>query len=302
MRTWLRSSGWNIDEFCVWWIIPDEVMEVRNAPIGVMDSGVGGLTVVSEIWRQLPTEAVLFYGDSARCPYGDREPDEIARFTFYALDYLVEQGVKMLVIACNTATAVCLERARERYAVPVVGVISPGARAAIAASSTQRVGVIGTSATVRSQSYPRALRAAHRGIRTWSVACPRFVEIVERGEADAPSTQAVVEEALRPLLNADIDTLILGCTHYPHLAGVIARAMGPRVTLINSAEETARDVSLWLTENRMTRIALREPEHVFLTSGDPSQFARVGQSWLGCPLDVRYLDVLADEERGAGGM
>ena len=267
---------------------------MRNAPIGVMDSGVGGLTVVGELWRQLPTEQVLFYGDSARCPYGDRSPAEIARFTFRALDFLVASGAKMLVIACNTATAVCLDAARKRYPVPVIGVISPGARAAIAATSSKRVGVIGTSATVRSQSYPRALRQAHRGIRTWSVACPGFVEIVERGAVRDESSQAFVRAALAPLEQADIDTLILGCTHYPLLAPVIGQAMGAGVRLISSAEETARDVSLWLTENRMTRIDLRAPTHRFLTSGDPGQFGAIGSQWLGRTVQAEYLDVFAD--------
>lgn len=278
---------------------------VRNAPIGVMDSGVGGLTVVGELWRQLPTEEVLFYGDSARCPYGDRTPAEIARFTFRALDFLVASGVKMLVIACNTATAVCLDMARKRYAVPVIGVISPGARAAIAATSSKRVGVIGTSATIQSQSYPRALRAAHRGIRTWSVACPGFVEIVEQGAMNDEASRAFVRTALVPLDQADIDTLILGCTHYPLLAPVIGEVMGQGVRLISSAEETARDVSLWLTENRMTRIDLRAPGHRFLTSGDPAQFERIGSQWLGRSIRAEYLDVFADDvddEEGVSGV
>lgn len=269
---------------------------VRNAPIGVMDSGVGGLTVVGELWRQLPTEEVLFYGDSARCPYGDRTPAEIARFTFRALDFLAASGVKMLVIACNTATAVCLDMARKRYPVPVIGVISPGARAAIAATGSKRIGVIGTSATIRSNSYPRALRAAHRGIRTWSVACPGFVEIVERGAANSEVARSLARDVLKPLDRADIDTLILGCTHYPLLAPVIGEVMGQGVRLISSAEETARDVSLWLTENRMTRIDLRAPAHRFLTSGDPAQFERIGSQWLGLPIRAEYLDVFSSDE------
>ncbi len=269
---------------------------VRNAPIGVMDSGVGGLTVVGELWRQLPTEEVLFYGDSARCPYGDRTPAEIARFTFRALDFLAASGVKMLVIACNTATAVCLDMARRRYPVPVIGVISPGARAAIAATGSKRIGVIGTSATIRSNSYPRALRAAHRGIRTWSVACPGFVEIVERGAANSEVARSLARDVLKPLDRADIDTLILGCTHYPLLAPVIGEVMGQGVRLISSAEETARDVSLWLTENRMTRIDLRAPAHRFLTSGDPAQFESIGSQWLGLPIRAEYLDVFSSDE------
>lgn len=265
-------------------------MSMRNAPIGVMDSGVGGLTVVGEIWRQLPREEVLFYGDSARCPYGDRPIEEIVTFTFKALDYLVSQGVKMLVIACNTATAVCLETARKRYAIPVLGVIAPGARAAIAATSNQKVGIIGTTATIRSGSYPKALHATHRGIQTFPLACPRFVDLVERGVAYEEALP-VIANTLQPLLTSQMDTLILGCTHYPLLTPVIQEVVGSQVQLINSAEQTARDVSFWLDEHELTRIDLREPHHVFLTSGDPQQFLRVGQKWLGRSLDVSHFDV-----------
>lgn len=258
-----------------------------------MDSGVGGLTVVAEVRRQLPTENIVFYGDSARCPYGDREPADIARLTFRALDYLADQGVKILVIACNTATAVCLEQARRRYAVPVVGVISPGARAAIAATVSQRVGVIGTTATIRSQSYPRALRAVHRGIQVWGVACPGFVEIVEQGDVGSPGTLDFVGRTLAPLVQADIDTLILGCTHYPLLADAIRHTLSPGVTLINSAAETARDISLWLTEHGMTRTDRQPPRCVFLSSGDVRRFDAVGSAWLGEPVSACHLDVWA---------
>lgn len=270
---------------------------MRSAPIGVMDSGVGGLTVVSEIWRQLPRERILFYGDSSRCPYGDRPREEIAAFTFRALDFLVEQGVKMLVIACNTATAVCLEEARVRYDVPVVGVISPGARAAIAATMTHRIGVIGTRATVDSESYSRALRQTHRGLHIRSVACPSFVGLVESGRTDHAHAWPVVASALAPLLDEGIDTLILGCTHYPLLASVIADVLGPSVRLISSAEETARDVSLWLTEQQMTRMDLQEPVHLFYTSGSAERFAAMGQQWLRKPIDVHHVDVWNPREQ-----
>ncbi len=270
---------------------------MRNQPIGVMDSGVGGLTVVSEIWRQLPREEVLFYGDSARCPYGDRPAAEIASFTFRALDFLVEQGVKMLVIACNTATAVCLEWARERYDIPVLGVIAPGARAAIAATTNQRVGIIGTRTTIASNSYPRALHLTHRGIETFPVACPLFVALVEQGITAAAEALPVVTESLREFSGANIDTLILGCTHYPLLAEIIQQAVGPGVTLINSAEETARDVSFVLADNQMTRTHAAKPNHVFLTSGDVGKFADIGGKWLGKPVQVGYYDVWEGDER-----
>ncbi len=264
---------------------------MRNQPIGVMDSGVGGLTVVSEIWRQLPREEILFYGDSARCPYGDRPAAEIAEFTFRALDFLVEQRVKMLVIACNTATAVCLDWARERYDIPVLGVIAPGARAAIAATTNQRVGIIGTHATISSNSYPRALHLTHRGIATVPVACPRFVSIVEQGLTASAEVLPIVADSLREFSDANIDTLILGCTHYPLLASAIGQVMGPSVTLINSAEETARDISFVLADQQMTRTHMTEPNHVFLTSGDAGAFADIGARWLGRAIAVSRHDV-----------
>lgn len=267
---------------------------MRNKPIGVMDSGVGGLTVVSELWRQLPREAVLFYGDSVRCPYGDRSDDEIRRFTFKALDFLYEQGVKMLVIACNTATAVCLEEAKERYDVPVIGVIGPGARAAIAATEVQKVGVIGTRATIKSNSYPKALHLTHRGINVVSLACPGFVELVEKGPIQMDEALPIVATSLQDLKGSGIDTLILGCTHYPHLAKVIAAVLGNGVRLINSAEETARDVSHWLTEHAMTRVGLDVPEHIFYTSGDAIRFRIIGEAWLGKSIDVQFFDVWSE--------
>ncbi|MCY0875088.1 MAG: glutamate racemase [Firmicutes bacterium] len=270
---------------------------MRNAPIGVMDSGVGGLTVVAEIWRQLPREQVLFYGDSLRCPYGDRPREEIAAFTFQALDFLVAQGVKMLVIACNTATAVCLEEARIRYDVPVIGVIAPGARAAIAATMNKRIGVIGTKATVESDSYPRALKQTHGGLHIRSLACPHFVSLVESDRVDREQAWPIVFESLAPLTNEGIDTLILGCTHYPLLASVIAEAVGSSVKLISSAEETARDVSLWLTEHHMTRIEWQDPAHLFYTSGSAERFGYMGERWLGKAISVHHADVWASEEK-----
>ncbi len=269
---------------------------MRNKPIGVMDSGVGGLTVVSELWRQLPRESVLFYGDSLRCPYGDRSNDEIRRFTFKALDFLYDQGVKMLVIACNTATAVCLEEAKERYDVPVIGVIRPGARAAIAATEVQKVGVIGTRATIKSNSYPKALHLTHRGIDVVSLACPGFVELVEKGPIQMDEALPIVSTSLQDLKDCGIDTLILGCTHYPHLAKVIAKVLGQGVRLINSAEETARDVSHWLTEHAMTRVDLNVPAHIFYTSDDVLRFRTIGEAWLGQSINVRFFDVWREPE------
>lgn len=264
---------------------------MRDSPIGVMDSGVGGLTVVKEIWRQLPRESIIFYGDSMRCPYGDRNPEEIRALTFRTLDFLVEQGVKMLVIACNTATAVGLEEARRRYDVPVLGVIAPGARAAIAASSNQKIGIIGTQATINSKSYAKSLRQTHYGLEILSHACPRFVDLVERGLLDESVALPIVADSLQVFMGSGIDTMILGCTHYPLLAPLISKVIGPDVKLISSAEETARDISHWLTEERLNRRELTAPVHTFYTSGDVHRFAQIGEAWLHHPIDVRYHDV-----------
>ena len=272
---------------------------LRDSPIGVMDSGVGGLTVVKEIWRQLPRESIIFYGDSVRCPYGDRNPEEIRALTFRTLDFLVEQGVKMLVIACNTATAVGLEEARRRYDVPVLGVIAPGARAAIAASSNQKIGIIGTQATINSKSYVKSLRQTHYGLEILSQSCPRFVDLVERGLLEEAVALPIVADSLQVFMGSGIDTMILGCTHYPLLAPLINKVMGSDVKLISSAEETARDISHWLTEERLNRRELGAPVHTFYTSGDVSHFAQIGEAWLEHPINVLFHDVWSEVAKQA---
>lgn len=273
---------------------------MRDRPIGVMDSGVGGLTVVAELWRQLPNEAVLFYGDSARCPYGERDEAEILDLTFRALDELERAGVKMMVIACNTATAVALAQARQRYRAPVFGVIAPGARAAIAATNTRRVGVIGTRATIRSESYAEALHVTNPWIDVHSHACPELVELAEGGPARLEKALPIVRAALEPFSHVEIDTMILGCTHFPLLSEAIGQVVGPGVKLISSAEETAREVSLWLADNEMTRTDLRPPRHLFLTSGDVARFRQIGESWLSCEIQVEFYDVWDERDAHSG--
>ncbi|MCY0869104.1 MAG: glutamate racemase [Firmicutes bacterium] len=264
---------------------------MNEAPIGVMDSGVGGLTVVSELWRQLPRESVLFYGDSARCPYGDRDTREIRAFTLAALDGLVNMGVKMLVIACNTATAVCLPEARARYDVPVIGVIEPGARAALAATRSKRIGVIGTRATVASGAYDAALLRQDGEVIAHAHACPGLVELVEQG-ASAPARLAAVTRCLAPLRDADIDTLILGCTHYPLLTEEIARVAGPSVSLISSAEEAAREVGQVLFSQGLQRMDDPLRQHVLMTSGDIATFCSIAGAWLQGRVSVCHADAV----------
>ena len=225
---------------------------MSDAPIGIFDSGVGGLTVARAILDQLPNESTLYVGDTARGPYGPRPLAEVRTFALETLDYLVEQGVKALVIACNTASAAMLRDARERYSVPVIEVIQPAVRRAVAASRTGRIGVIGTRATIDSKAYLDAFAAAPQ-LEITSIACPLFVEFVERGETSGEAITKVARDYLKPVMDADVDTLVLGCTHYPLLTGVISYVMGNNVSLVSSAEETAKDLYRTLVENSLLR-------------------------------------------------
>ncbi|MCX6429404.1 MAG: glutamate racemase, partial [Actinobacteria bacterium] len=227
---------------------------MSNAPIGIFDSGVGGLTVARSILDQLPNESTLYIGDTARGPYGPRPLAEVRTFALESLDFLVDQGVKAIVIACNTASAAMLRDARERYSVPVVEVIQPAVRRAVAATRSGRVGVIGTRATIESKAYLDAFAAApHLAIT--SVACPLFVEYVERGETSGEAITEIARSYLAPFIADDVDTLVLGCTHYPLLTGVISYVMGNEVSLVSSAEETAKDLYRVLVENSLLRKA-----------------------------------------------
>jgi glutamate racemase len=254
---------------------------MSNAPIGIFDSGVGGLTVARAILDQLPHESVLYIGDTARGPYGPRPLAEVRDFSLETLDFLVEQGVKALVIACNTASAAMLRDARERYSVPVIEVIQPAVRRAVAATRSGKVGVIGTRATIDSQAYLDAFAAAPH-LQITSTACPRFVEFVERGETSGEAITQVAREYLAPMIAADVDTLVLGCTHYPLLTGVISYVMGNSVSLVSSAEETAKDLYRVLVEGSLLRDAdAAAPVHRFLATGDAKAFEGLARRFLG---------------------
>ena len=254
---------------------------MADAPIGIFDSGVGGLTVARAVIDQLPHEPVLYVGDTARGPYGPRPIAQVREFALDLMDELVESGVKMLVIACNSASAAVLHDARERYDVPVVEVVHPAARRAAAATRNHRVGVIGTTATVTSGAYDDAFAAAPQIIVT-SRACPRLVEFVERGITGGEELLAVARDYLEPLIDADVDTLVLGCTHYPLLTGVLSFVMGEEVTLVSSAEETAKDVYRTLTTHGLLRDdSLPEPAHVFRATADPASFEVLSRRFLG---------------------
>jgi len=254
---------------------------VSDAPIGIFDSGVGGLTVARAILDQLPNESTLYIGDTARGPYGPRPLAEVREFALETMDFLVEQGVKAIVIACNTASAAMLRDARERYAIPVIEVIQPAVRRAVAATRTGNIGVIGTRATIDSKAYVDAFAAAPQ-LQITSIACPLFVEYVERGETSGAEITKVAREYLAPVMDAKVDTLVLGCTHYPLLTGVISYVMGEGVTLVSSAEETAKDLYRTLVENGLLRSQSSTPAtHRFLATGDAKAFETLARRFLG---------------------
>jgi len=254
---------------------------VADAPIGILDSGVGGLTVARAVLDQLPHEPVLYVGDTAHGPYGPKPIAEVRGYALDVMDQLVDSGVKMLVIACNAASAATLRDARERYDIPVVEVIQPAVRRAVAATRNGRVGVIATRVTIASQAYEDAFAAApHLALVTR--ACPRFVEFVERGLTTGEDLLGAAREYLDPVREAGVDTLVLGCTHYPLLTGVISYVMGQEVSLVSSAEETAKDVYRTLVAHDLLRDPQAPPpKHRFLATGDPEPFARLAGRFLG---------------------
>ena len=273
---------------------------MEHLPIGIFDSGLGGLTVVREISRALPDESILYFGDTARCPYGPRDLAEVRRFILEIGSWLTGRGVKLIVIACNTATAAGLALAQRAFDVPVIGVVEPGARAAVMATTNRRVGIIGTVGTIESGAYSRAVRALDAGVTVYSAATPRFVDIVEDGLRRGPgaledwiaessevfirpSFYELARDYLDPLKRNGIDTLVLGCTHFPLLSTPIQQVV-PRVRLISSAEETAIEVAETL-ERRGHRSPVRNPRLEFATTGDAEEFERLGARVLRRPID-----------------
>lgn len=254
--------------------------DVIDRPIGVFDSGFGGLTVLRSLVEQLPNEDFLYLGDTARAPYGPRSIAEVRRFALQGLDYLVGRDVKALVIACNSASSAVLRDARERYDVPITEVILPAASRAMAATRNGRVGVVATESTIHSRSYDDAFAIAPQ-ISLTAQACPRFVEFVESGITGGDELLAVAEEYLAPIKRAHDDTLILGCTHYPLLAGVIGYVLGNSVTLVSSAEACAQSTYSQLTQAGLLRHQPREATREFLTTGDATNFQGIGRRLLG---------------------
>lgn len=250
-------------------------------PIGVFDSGIGGLTVVHSLTRRLPHENIIYFGDTARVPYGPKSPQVIREYAAQDVDFLISKDVKMIVIACNTVSGVALDVVMKHAKVPVVGVIAPGAGAAVAATKKKRVGVIGTIATVNSKAYAHAIRQLDREVEVFSQPCPLFVPLAEEGWTHHPATHLVAKEYLFPLRLEKIDTLILGCTHYPILKDAIASAVDGNVTLIDSGDAAAAEVEKILHQHNLRNPSTLKPHLQFFVSDIPAKFTEIGERFLG---------------------
>lgn len=256
----------------------------REAAIGIFDSGIGGLTVAKAIGERLPEESLIYLGDTGRTPYGTKSEDVIRRYSCENAAFLIDKGIKLLVVACNTASAIALTALRSDLDIPVIGVIEPGAQAAVAATRNRKVGVIGTEATIRSAAYTRAVRALRSDVEVYTRACPLFVPLAEEGWVDNEVARQTATLYLATLKNSGIDTLILGCTHYPLLRATIGAAMGERVTLVDSAEATAVAVEHCLDQAKLRRGGAPAGNSFFVTDA-PERFVRVGARFLGSQVD-----------------
>jgi glutamate racemase len=254
---------------------------MNRSPIGIFDSGIGGLTVVRAVYERLPHESTVYFGDTARVPYGPKSPETVRRYSLEILNWLLQQKVKAVVVACNTSTAHALETLQAHSPVPVIGVIEPGARAAAAASNSGPIGVIGTAGTIASNAYARAIQGTRAEARVEQKACPLFVPLVEEGWFEHPAAELIAREYLEPLQRARVDTLVLGCTHYPLLKPLLQRVMGSDVRLIDSGEETAAAVMQALEANGLAAPAGAAATHRFAVSDDEARFRQVGARFIG---------------------
>jgi glutamate racemase len=271
---------------------PRSLMSENAKPIGVFDSGIGGLTVLKEILNELPLESTAYLGDTARVPYGIRSPETVTRYSFENTRFLSSRGIKMLVVACNTVSAVSLEAIKKSVSIPVIGVIDPGAKAAVNATKNKRVGVIGTSATIRSNSYTKAIRAADSSVEVFPLPCPLFVPLVEEGWTDGPIVEMTAERYLREVREKGIDTLVLGCTHYPLLKNVLSKIMGPGVTLIDSAIETAAEIKETLGRLSLLKPASGDAAREFYVTDSPDKFIEIGERFIGRKIEfIRKIEL-----------
>jgi glutamate racemase len=254
---------------------------MNRAPVGIFDSGIGGLTVARAIYERLPRESTIYFGDTARVPYGPKSPDTVKRYSLEILHWLLAQEVKAVVVACNTSTAHALRALQEASPVPVLGVIKPGARAAIASGEGGPIGVIGTAGTIASDAYNRAIQALAPGLPVIQRACPLFVPLVEEGWFDHPATELVAADYLRGLREACVRSLVLGCTHYPLLKPLLQRVMGPEVRLIDSGQATATALETILADKALEAPPESKPDHRFVVSDDEARFRQVGSRFIG---------------------
>ncbi len=267
-------------------------MAESDAAIGIFDSGVGGLTVFARVAEGLPDESIIYLGDTARVPYGTKSGETVIRYAAGCAGVLVERGIKMLVVACNTASAHALESLRDKLDIPVLGVIAPGARCAVDLSATGRIGVIGTASTIASKAYEEAILGMAPGARVFSKPCPLFVPLAEEGWLHGTVPRQVAAAYLKELLHCDIDTLVLGCTHYPLLRDVIQSAAGPDITLVDSARANSLAVAETLNLLGLRREDPAPPRYIFLVTDAPDNFARVGERFLGRAISpVEWVDV-----------
>lgn len=273
---------------------------MKTLPIGFIDSGFGGLTVVKQSLKQLPTESIIYLGDSARCPYGPRTLEEVKSFIWQMTDFLMEKGIKMLVIACNTGTAAALDEIRSTLMIPVIGVIHPGSRAAIKETNNHKIGVIGTEGTISSHLYERVIMEKAGDLEVFSRPVPEFVDIVEKNEVNLPETLEVAKLRLAPFVEDEVDTLVLGCTHYPLLSHLIQKVVGPQVKLIDSGVETINEVSTLLDYFGLSR-SQKEAREVpptleIFTTGDTDHFAQVARVWLQNPqLEINKCEIVGEK-------
>lgn len=260
----------------------------QTSPIGVFDSGVGGLTVLRELYRQLPNESILYFADTARLPYGNRSPQEILQFVREILTWMTAENVKMVIMACNTSSALALETVRAEFELPILGLILPGARSAV--RQGKRIGVISTPATAASNAYRDAIREIDANAKVWQVGCPAFVPLIEQNRLRDPHTKEIAKQYLHPLLQHNIDTLVYGCTHYPHLAPILQEILPPSVKLVDPAESVVKaaeqELELMGMKNNYPPVATR-----FGVSGCPETFARLSRQWLGFLPVVEQIDL-----------
>ncbi len=264
----------------------------NSHPVGIFDSGVGGLTVAKRIFKLLPDENVIYFGDTGRYPYGPRSKGIVKKFSFQNVNFLLRKRVKFIVVACNTASAFALGTLRKHYDVPLVGVVEPGATAAIKATRNGKIGVIGTVGTIYSKAYQKAIHRQAPHLKVYAIPCPLFVSLAEEGYIDKDATQLIASEYLKPLIKKQVDTLVLGCTHYPLLKKAISHIMGEKVKLIDSAEETAKEVKSLLKHQGLLRNSTGKSYRKFYVSDVPDRFVEVGERFLkGKITDVKRVDI-----------